>query len=44
VIPGHTVLVPVIVPGVEGAAGFTVIVMLLLVTVAGEAQAAFEVI
>ena len=42
-IAGQTELVPVIVPGVDGAAGFTTIVIWLLETVAGIAQAALGV-
>ena len=41
--PGHTGVVPVIVPGVAGVPGFTVIEMLLLDADAGEAQVAFDV-
>ena len=43
VVPAHTVVVPVIAPGVAGVL-FTVIVNVFEVPVAGEAQAAFEVI
>ena len=43
VIPGHTGVVPVIDPGVDGAAGNTTNVISLLVAVVGEAQVAFEV-
>ena len=41
--PGQTGLVPPIAPGIAGAGGLTVIVVLLLVAVVGDAQGAFEV-
>ena len=41
--PGHTGVVPVITPGVEGVAGLTETVISLLVAVKGAAHIAFEV-
>ena len=41
--PGQTGLVPVIVPGVTGVAGLTVIATGVLVAVVGEAHVAFDV-
>ena len=41
---GHTGELPVMVPGVTGIAGFTVVVISLLNTVGGAAQTAFEII
>ena len=42
-IPGHTGVVPVMTPGVAGVAGFTVMGIVLLSAVVGDAQIAFEV-
>ena len=41
--PGQTGLVPAMGPGVAGTGGLTIIVMLLLVAVVGDAQGAFDV-
>lgn len=43
VMPGHTVAVPEIIPGVAGVAGLTVIGILLLISVIGDTQMAFDV-